>query len=236
MWIIARFGYSERTSFKTSVTVAQISEFSFIFAAMGLSAGLIDQSVLSLITLIGLVTIVGSVYMILYSESLYQLTRRAGLLRMFQAQQSSEAEDADEAARPQLRNHIVLVGMNAMGSQLARTLHDQGETVLAIDTDPVKLAALPCRTLVGDVSYLSVLDDAQLSRAKLAITALKIEEANELLAYRCHQLGVPVVIHAFDRAVVSDSRELKPAALIDPKGAADRQLDQWLREEGGLAG
>jgi predicted Kef-type K+ transport protein len=64
MIIIARGGYSERTSFMTSVTVAQISEFSFIFAAVGLSAGLIDESVLSLITVIGLLTIAVSAYMI----------------------------------------------------------------------------------------------------------------------------------------------------------------------------
>jgi Kef-type K+ transport system membrane component KefB len=53
MFIIARGGYSERTSFMTSVTVAQISEFSFIFMAVGLSAGLIDEAVLSLVTVIG---------------------------------------------------------------------------------------------------------------------------------------------------------------------------------------
>jgi predicted Kef-type K+ transport protein len=37
--IITRMGYSRRTSFLTSVTVAQISEFSFIFAGMGVSRG-----------------------------------------------------------------------------------------------------------------------------------------------------------------------------------------------------
>ncbi|HKK18971.1 MAG TPA: cation:proton antiporter, partial [Opitutales bacterium] len=41
MIIIARMGYSEITAFRTSVTVAQISEFSFIFATMGLAAGLV---------------------------------------------------------------------------------------------------------------------------------------------------------------------------------------------------
>jgi predicted Kef-type K+ transport protein len=39
IWIIARMGYGERTAFLTSVTVAQISEFSFIFAGVGLARG-----------------------------------------------------------------------------------------------------------------------------------------------------------------------------------------------------
>jgi predicted Kef-type K+ transport protein len=85
MFIIARGGYSERTAFMTSVTVAQISEFSFIFAAVGLSAGLIDDSILALITVIGLITIAVSSYMILYNEGLYERVRRLGLLRPFRA-------------------------------------------------------------------------------------------------------------------------------------------------------
>jgi predicted Kef-type K+ transport protein len=85
MLIIARSGYGERTSFLTSVTVAQISEFSFIFAAMGLASGLIDASILSLIGVIGVVTIAASSYMILYNHELYRWVARAGLLRLFRA-------------------------------------------------------------------------------------------------------------------------------------------------------
>ena len=48
-------------------------------------------------------------------------------------------------------------------------------------------------------------------------------------------MGVPVAVHAFDRGVIADFRELGPATLIDPKGATDQQLEQWLREEGLLA-
>src|SRR5690606_36563098 len=57
MVIIARMGYGERTAFLTSVTVAQISEFSFIFAAAGVTSGLIDTSILSLVAVIGVITI-----------------------------------------------------------------------------------------------------------------------------------------------------------------------------------
>jgi Kef-type K+ transport system membrane component KefB len=73
-------GYGERTSLLTSVTVAQISEFSFIFAAVGLSAGLIDQAILSVIAVVGLVTIGISAYMILYNHQLYAYRcRRVGV-------------------------------------------------------------------------------------------------------------------------------------------------------------
>lgn len=229
MWIIARFGYGERTCFFTSVTVAQISEFSFIFAAVGLSAGLIDESILSLIAVIGLITIVSSVYMMLYNRQLYDWCRSHGLLRVFKARQDHKpkepAEESDHAS-----GHVIVVGMNALGRLLAQRLHEQKHDVLAIDTDPYKLKDLPCRTMMGNVDYLSVLQEAGLARASFAITALKIEDTNNLFVYRCKQMGVPVAAHAFDRSVVPTLQRLGVTYLIDSKTPADFHFEALLRD------
>ena len=55
----------------TGLNLGQISEFSLILAAFGLSIGHIDQGVVGLITLIGLVSIGFSTYMIQYSTWIY---------------------------------------------------------------------------------------------------------------------------------------------------------------------
>jgi Kef-type K+ transport system membrane component KefB len=216
--IIAKGGYSERTSFMTSVTVAQISEFSFIFAAVGLSAGLIDESILSLITVIGLITIVVSSYMILYSERLYEWVRRRGWLRPLRAAQLVEEETA-----PTLQNHIIVLGMNAMGRRIVTQFHERGEVVLAVDSDARKLSDMPCHTLVGNMDYLAVAEESFLNQAKLAISTLHIENSNNLLAYRCRRAGVPVAIHAFDASVVPDLEQLDVDYLLDPKKS-------WVKE------
>jgi Kef-type K+ transport system membrane component KefB len=218
MFIIARGGYSERTSFMTSVTVAQISEFSFIFMAVGLSAGLIDEAILSLVTVIGLITIAVSSYMILYNEPLYARVRKWGLLRPFRAAQMEEEEPPST-----LREHIVVVGMNAMGRYLVKELHERGEMTLAVDVDPRKLNQLPGRALTANVDYPSALEEIALEKAKLVISTLRIEATNNLLAYRCHKAGVPVAIHAFDASVAETLRQLHVDYLIDPKRA-------WLEE------
>jgi Kef-type K+ transport system membrane component KefB len=72
MIIMGSMGYRKRTSFLAGLTVAQISEFSLILAALGLRLGHLDAQVLGSITLVGLVTISLSTYMILYSEPLYR--------------------------------------------------------------------------------------------------------------------------------------------------------------------
>jgi predicted Kef-type K+ transport protein len=143
IWIIARFGYSERTSVLTGVTVAQISEFSFVFAAMGLSMGLISQPVLSVVGVVGVATNAIAAYMILCNHELYALLRRAGLLRFFRA----GALDDEERPRPRLRDHVIVVGMNDLGRRVASLLHENGQTVLAIDTDGRKMIGLACPTL-----------------------------------------------------------------------------------------
>jgi Kef-type K+ transport system membrane component KefB len=229
--IIARMGYSERTSFLTSVTVAQISEFSFIFAAMGLSAGLIEPSILSLIAVVGLVTIALSAYMILYNHALYERVRSLGLLRIFRAGQEPEVE-----ADHRLRDHVIVVGMNSLGVQLVRELSERGETVLAIDTDEAKLEPLPCATIVGNIEYLPVLDEANLKDAKLLISALQIEDTNNLLAYHCRRLGVPASIHAFDRSVVEELQRIGVAHLMLSKNTGIQQLARELRARGLMGG
>jgi Kef-type K+ transport system membrane component KefB len=210
--IITRMGYSELTAFRTSVTVAQISEFSFVFAAMGLAAGLIGEGILSIVAVVGIVTIATSAYMIIYTEPLYRFCRRWGLLRIFCAKQEVEVEEASKR-----QDHVIVVGMNALGREIVQQLSRRGETVLAIDTDPKKLEGLAdAETMIGNVEYESVVDEIGLRRARLVVSALQIEDTNHLLAYRCRSAGVPCAIHAFDVSVVEDLLELDTSYMFMP--------------------
>jgi len=80
--IMGAMGYRKRTGFLAGLTVAQISEFSLIFVAMGVSLGHLGEETLGLVTMVGLVTIAASTYMITYSHQLYALFEPA--LRLFE--------------------------------------------------------------------------------------------------------------------------------------------------------
>ena len=227
MWIIVRCGYGERTSFLTSVTVAQISEFSFIFAALGFSSGLIDESILSLIATVGLVTIALSSYMILYNHRLYDWSRRWGILRPFRA---SAGED-EEASQP-LTQHVVVVGLNTMGRRIVRELAERGEEVLSIDRDPAKLASVPGKKKLGSVEYVSVTQEAHLSRAKMGVSTLRIEDANNVFAFRCKQLGIPVAVHGFDSSVLEELKRLEVDFVIDSKRFGAGEILNELEKRG----
>ena len=230
MVIITRFGYSEKTSFKTSVTVAQISEFSFIFAAVGLQSGLIDESILSVIAVVGLVTIAASAYMILYSDPLYAWCRERGLLKLFRANAPEEEEPAVDLA-----GHILVVGMNTLGRRVAEALHERGEQVVCVDVDAHKMRGMPGLHVLGNIEYTSVMEETGLHAAKLVVSALQIEDTNNLIAFHCQRHGVPCAIHAFDYFVVDALRELGVTYLMDSKRCGRGRMEKELRSAGVLA-
>lgn len=132
MIIMGFMGYRKRTGFLAGLTVAQISEFSLILAALGMSLGHLDADTMGLITLVGLITISGSTYLILYSHQIYD--RIAPLLTVFERDQPyRESEyDTDESTSAD----VVIFGLGRYGCGIAESLQHEGQNVMGIDIDP----------------------------------------------------------------------------------------------------
>jgi Kef-type K+ transport system membrane component KefB len=130
--IMGLMGYRRRTSLLAGLTVAQISEFSLIFGALGVTLGHITQQTLSLITVVGIITIGLSTYLILYSHKLYELL--AGPLRIFE-RKHAHSERAESTTGPSRVDAIVL-GLGRYGDDLAVGLSEGGMRVLGVDFDP----------------------------------------------------------------------------------------------------
>jgi Kef-type K+ transport system membrane component KefB len=227
MWLLARSGHDRRTAFLNGITLGQISEFSFIAIAAGVGAGLVDAAILSLVGLVGLITMGVSAYLILYNRWLYERAEPIGLPAIFGAR-------FEEPSPPQeaWSGHVIVAGMNALGRELVRVLEARGETVVAIDTDSRKLAGITGPTLLGAADDHSVLQEANLKEAKLLISALQIEDTNKLLAYWCREAGVPASIHAFDRSVVDELREIGVSHLMMSKNNGIQRIVAELRTSG----
>ena len=217
--ILSRLRYSEYTAFQAATASGQVSEFAFILLGLGAGAGLIEGRVVSLGGMVGILTIAISSYLILYSDPLYGAFQKLGILKFFKAKQEPDTEEQHS-----YEGHVIVVGMNALGREIVKQLSGRGETVLAIDTDPRKLEGLNCAgTLIGSVEYESAVEEIGLSRARLVISALQIEDTNHLLAYRCRSARVPCAIHAFDISVVEDLLDLDTAYMFMPAFDAVRE-------------
>ncbi|SFD61972.1 cation:proton antiporter [Streptomyces aidingensis] len=178
--IMTAMRYPVRVGFLAGLTVAQISEFSLILAALGLSLGHIDAATVSLITVVGLITIGGSTYLILYSHPLYRrlepwLTRieRTGSRRPDLTGRQREAD-------------VILYGLGRFGGQLADHLAAAGHRILAVDFDPHRVARTdrPGITAVfGSAEDLHFLETLPLARARCVISTIPLPETNLALLH-----------------------------------------------------
>jgi Kef-type K+ transport system membrane component KefB len=223
--LVGMFGYGGRTAFRSALSLGQMSEFSFVLAALAAGAGVISTETLSLIGVTGLATIALSLAAMNAPDALFGAFTRVGLARLLPA-------DVPERAEPPPRGHIIIVGMNSLGRRLVTAFAERGETVIAIDTDPAKLARLPGRHVVGSTDHHSVLEAASFQEAKLVVSALQIEDANNLLAHRARVAGVPTGIHAFDASVVAELRSIGVSYLMISKYDGIRQVAAELRRLG----
>lgn len=192
MVIMGYMGYRKRTGFMSGLAVAQISEFSLILAALGLSLGHIDASAMSLITLVGLVTISASTYLILYSGPIY--SRISPLLSVFErSRPSREAESQDAVPIAAADGHLIIViGLGNYGSVIAARLRQYGWSVLAVDFDPQALgrardAGMP--VIYGDVGDPEMLAQLPLDKARWVLSAVRDHDMNLALFNLLNQSG-----------------------------------------------
>ncbi|HUF44197.1 MAG TPA: cation:proton antiporter [Aestuariivirgaceae bacterium] len=204
--IMAWMGYTARTGFLAGLTVAQISEFSLIFMAMGLSLGHVGQSAVALVTLVGLVTIATSVYMITYSHRLYEWAKP--LLRPFDF--GRRRESYAPQPEPSEPVDIILFGLGRFGGQLLKRLVDAGFRVLGVDLDPVMVRAWARKgyeVRFGDVTESEFWSELPLTQAKWLVLAVpygtsRLTETDPrsglLMALKTHQFQGRVAITARD--------------------------------------
>jgi Kef-type K+ transport system membrane component KefB len=139
MVIMGAMGYRKRTGFLAGLTVAQISEFSLIFMAMGLTLGHVEGEAMGLVTLVGMITITLSTYMILYSQQLYNWSEP--LLGVFERKIPHREEAADAGDYVRMLCDVVMVGIGRYGGALTNGLEQHGLTVLGVDADPEAVQA-----------------------------------------------------------------------------------------------
>ncbi len=132
--IMGAMGYRKRTGFLAGLTVAQISEFSLIFMAMGVTLGHVTNEALGLVTLVGLITIAISVYMITHSHTLYRWCEP--LLGLFERKIPHLESAEDEKFADYKTYDVVLFGLGGYGSAIAKKLVEKNHRVLVVDFNP----------------------------------------------------------------------------------------------------
>ena len=127
--IMGLMRYPKRVSFLSGLAVAQISEFSLILIILGRDLGHVDNDIVGLVTLVGMITIAMSTYMILYSHQIFE--RLSPLLTIFERHDVLEAPAGEHA-----RTDVIVYGYGRFGRRLVEQLASNGHHVLVVDWDP----------------------------------------------------------------------------------------------------
>ena len=226
-FILVRLGYAGHTSFLAAVTLSQVSEFAFILLTVGVTAALVEPELLSLVGLIGLITISVSSIAAPHGEAIWRWLERRGWLPGWLRRGGH-----DDTALPHRSGHAVVIGMNTLGRVIVQRLAERGEKVVAVDTDHRKLLDLAAETLTGSIDDPAVLEHAGVERARLVVSALQIEDVNSMLVYRCARLGVPVSVHAHDPSFAHELLEAGADHLMVSKLDGIAPMERELRRLG----
>ncbi len=236
MAIMGVMGFRARTGLLAGLTVAQISEFSIVFVAMGATLGHVGGSALAVTTTVGIVTIAASTYMILYSEKLYEwLAPALGVFERrvpYREVRGPLAAHEEEALPPQ----VLVIGMGRYGRRLAEQLAHDGRRVLGVDFDP-ELVRSAARAIVpvrfGDAADPGLLDELPLDAAQWVVVTLpELDVALDFVAaLRAHRYEGRIALAA---RTGEDARRLsrtRPDLLLRPfQDAADHAARRLAAE------
>ena len=229
--VVRALGHPDKTAFTISASLAQIGEFSFILAGLGVGLGLLPAAGRDLV-------LAGALLSIMVNPMMF-----AGLARWL-ARQAATEKPGPAAIEPSpgpplpTRDHAILVGYGRVGSQLAKLLQERGVPLAVIESDGDLVAqahADGVATIRGNAAAAGMLEQLSPATATHALIAIpqafeagkviaRLRQANPTLTILARAHSDAEMRHLFDRGAdgaVLAERELAYSmaemALGDPK-------------------
>ncbi len=208
MALMAFKGYTKKTNFLAGLTVAQISEFSLILIALGIKVGHLSSETLSLMTMIGLMTIAGCTYLIIYSNQIYRYL--AKYLVIFERKNLREK-------KTKVKNvDAILFGYNRIGFSILSSLKKIKKKYLVVDYNPEvisNLGKLGIPGLYGDVDDEDLLDSLPLNEVEIVVSTIPDFETNALLIKAVREKNQKAII-------ISRAHSIEDALDLYKRGAS----------------
>jgi K+:H+ antiporter len=205
---VRRLGGALDAALLVAASLAQIGEFSFILANLGIWLGLMTEHARQLILATSIISIL--LNPLAFAARSWWLARH----RRLAAANTPAAPAADEEALPQtsLAGHVVLVGYGRVGRLIGPVLRERGWPLLVIENadDAVEqLRTTGIEIIEGNAADPRILRAANLPQAKLLFVAIP---------------------DAFEAGqIVEQAREVNPQIEIVARAHFDAEVEHLLR-------
>ena len=229
MTTLGLLGYTKLTSFKAGIHLSQISEFSIILVVFAASMGLVSPQASTIITLVALITIAASTYLMKYDDKLYGVWERH--LRMFERRVVSEPK------RQALNYPLILFGYQKGGHEFVKTFRDLKKRYVVVDYDPEIIEHLEqqgIRHAYGDATDPELLEEIGIDKAKLVVSTMTDYPTNEaLLRTLRHQNPHAVFIcHADNYDDAANLYSLGATYVMLPHFIGSEQISAFIKRNG----
>lgn len=229
MAVLGFLGYTKRTGFKSSVAIAQVSEFSIVLVLLAHKRGLIDSNLVTAITFVALCSIAASTYLIIFSDRIF--TRIESFLNFFERKHTH-----GETKAP--RNYeMVLFGYQKGGHEFVKVFKQLTKSFVVIDYDPEVIDVLESRKInhiYGDATDVELLEEAGVSKAKLIVSTATDFEVNSFLLNFLDRKGSEAVVitQADSPKQASALYDLGASYVILPHFIGGEKIGAFVRKSG----
>jgi monovalent cation:H+ antiporter-2, CPA2 family len=173
--LVLLFRYPLNTALTVGASLAQIGEFSFILAGLGVSLGLLSPEGQSLILAGALISISLNSFLFTAIEPAQRWIRsRSGLARALERSDDPLSELPSSVNQELLTGHVLLVGYGRVGRRIAEALAARGLPFVVAEQNRQLVEALRERNVpavTGNASEPAVLIQAHVARASLLVIA-----------------------------------------------------------------
>lgn len=224
-------GYSKRVSFKTGINLSQISEFSIIMVVLAVNSNVARPDVSAVITLVAIITIAISTYLMLYDNSLYQKYFKPTKLKLF-TKEAIHQEERDQATYP-----IILFGYHDGGAEFMKAFKAIGKPYLVVDYDPSVIDLLDRKqvpAVYGDVTDEELLEMIGLGSAELIVSTITDFEASKQLVTQAALLApkATIISQAHNHTEALKLYELGSTYVIVPHHIGSQKVSSIIQEKG----
>lgn len=228
--VMGLLGYTKRVSFKTGINLSQISEFSIVLVVLATSAGLVRNEISAIITLVAIITIASSTYLMQFDDELFARFDKIRL-HLF------EKEVTYKEKRGKRSYQLVLFGYHHGGHEFIKTFKDIGKRYLVIDYDPSVIDTLEHQDvpyLYGDATDTELLEEIGIENTKLIISTFSDFEVTTALVKNIQRInpGAVMICHADNKDEAMHLYDLGATYVMIPHFIGSEKISAFIKKSG----
>jgi Kef-type K+ transport system membrane component KefB len=166
---LGMLGYAKRVSFKAGINLSQISEFSIVLVVLAVSNQLVPESLSAIITLVAIITITMSTYLMKYDNRLFAVFDKFKIFGLF------DRERTHKESKIKTNYQLILFGYHRGGHEFISTFRHMKQRFLVVDYDPTVIELLQHKripAIYGDATDAELLEEVGIQNAKLVVSTI----------------------------------------------------------------